>query len=123
MSTIFSKIISGEIPSYMISESVNFVAFLDAFPLKEGHTLIVPKREIDDYFDLTEQELTEMVVLSKKVAGAIYACFPCKKVSVSVIGLEVPHAHMHLIPINEMNDCNFTTQKLYLGKKRMSEIC
>ena len=123
MSSIFTKIINGDISAYMIAESPNFVAFLDAFPLKEGHTLIVPKREVDDYFDLTDQELEEMVLFSKRVAKAIRLSFPCKKVSVSVIGLEVAHAHMHLIPINTMDECNFTKAKLKVVETRMAEIC
>ncbi|MDD2562679.1 MAG: HIT family protein [Salinivirgaceae bacterium] len=123
MSSIFTKIINGEIPSFKVEESNNFVAFLDAFPLKEGHTLIVPKREVDDYFDLTDQELGEMVLFSKRIAKAIKLAFPCEKVSVSVIGLEVPHAHMHLIPINTMDECNFANKKLKIKEQRMLEIC
>lgn len=122
MSSIFTKIIKGDIPAFIVSESPNFMAFLDAFPLKEGHTLIVPKREVDDYFDLSDKELEEMVLFSKQLAKAIQLSFPCKKVSVSVIGLEVAHAHMHLIPINTMDECNFANKKLKISAERMLEI-
>lgn len=122
MASIFTRIINGEIPAYKILENDSFLAFLDVFPLKEGHTLIVPKREIDDYFDLTESEMTEMALFSQKIARAIKAAFPCKKVSVTVIGLEVPHAHVHLIPINSMDDCNFSKPKLTIDPSRMEEI-
>ncbi len=122
MATIFTKIINGEIPSYKIAENENFIAFLDVFPLKEGHTLIVPKREIDDYFDLSETEITQMALFSQKVAKAIRMSFSCKKVSVTVIGLEVPHAHVHLIPINSMDDCNFSNPKMKIEHNRMEEI-
>jgi histidine triad (HIT) family protein len=123
MTTLFSRIINREIPAYIVAESQHFIAFLDVFPLKEGHTLIVPKREIDDYFDLTESEIAEMAIFSKKVAKAIKDVFPCKKVSVTVIGLEVPHAHVHLIPINSMDDCNFSKPKLTIDGARMEKIC
>ncbi|HOG19116.1 MAG TPA: HIT family protein [Salinivirgaceae bacterium] len=122
MASIFTKIINREIPAYIIAESSKFIAFLDAFPIKEGHTLIVPKREVDDYFDLTDSEISEMAIFAKQVAKAIEKSFTCKKISVGVFGLEVPHAHMHLIPINSMDDCDFKNPKLKLSPDRMKEI-
>ena len=109
--TIFSKIISGVIPGYKIAESDKFFAFLDVFPLREGHTLVVPKIEVDNMFDLSEDYLSEMLVFAKPIAKAIERAFPCNRCGISVIGLEVPHAHMHLIPINSSNDLNFTQPK------------
>ena len=110
--TIFSKIISGQIPSYKIAESDRFFAFLDVFPLREGHTLIVPKVETDNMFDLGNEYLSEMLVFAKPIAKAIERAFPCNRCGITVIGLEVPHAHMHLIPINSSNDLNFTQPKM-----------
>ena len=109
--TIFSKIIAGEIPSYKIAENEKFFAFLDIFPLREGHTLVVPKTEVDDLFDLPEEYLKEMLVFAQPIAKAIEKAFKCNRCGISVIGLEVPHAHMHLIPINSSNDLNFTQHK------------
>jgi len=109
--TIFSKIIAGEIPSYKITENEKFYAFLDIFPLREGHTLVVPKMEVDNLFDLPEEYLKEMLVFAKPIAKAIEKAFRCNRCGISVIGLEVPHAHMHLIPINSSNDLNFTQSK------------
>ena len=104
MATIFSRIIKGEIPSYKCAEDDNFYAFLDINPIKQGHTLVVPKREVDYFFDLSDEEIAAMQVFAKKVAKAIKAAFPCKKVSQAVIGLDVVHAHIHLVPINEEKD-------------------
>ena len=104
MAPIFSKIIKGEIPSYKCAEDDNFYAFLDINPIKQGHTLVVPKREVDYFFDLSDEEIAAMQVFAKKVAKAIKAAFPCKKVSQAVIGLDVDHAHIHLVPINEEKD-------------------
>ena len=104
MATIFSRIIKGEIPSYKCAEDDNFYAFLDINPIKQGHTLVVPKREVDYFFDLSNEEIAAMQVFAKKVAKAIKAAFPCKKVSQAVIGLDVDHAHIHLVPINEEKD-------------------
>jgi histidine triad (HIT) family protein len=109
--TIFSKIIAGEIPSYKIAENEKFYAFLDIFPLREGHTLVVPKTETDNLFDLPEEYLKEMLVFAQPIAKAIEKTFHCNRCGISVIGLEVPHAHMHLIPINSSNDLNFTQPK------------
>jgi histidine triad (HIT) family protein len=110
--TIFSKIIRGEIPGYRIAEDENFFAFLDAFPLKHGHVLVVPKMEVDKFFDMPADLLEKMLVFAQPVAKAIERSFPCKRCGISVVGLEVPHAHMHLIPINSADDLNFTRPKL-----------
>jgi len=109
--TIFSKIIAGDIPSYKIAENEKFFAFLDIFPLREGHVLVVPKKEIDKLFDLPDEFLKEMLLFAKPIAHAIERAFPCDRCGISVIGLEVPHAHLHLIPINSANDLNFTQSK------------
>ena len=109
--TIFSKIIAGEIPCYKIAENDKFFAFLDIFPLCEGHTLVVPKIETDNLFDLPEEFLKEMLLFAQPIAKAIEKAFPCNRCGISVIGLEVPHAHMHLVPINSSNDLNFTRSK------------
>lgn len=109
--TIFSKIIAGEIPSYKIAENEKFFAFLDIFPLREGHVLVVPKTEVDNLFNLPDEYLAEMLVFAKPIALAIEKSFPCNRCGITVIGLEVPHAHMHLIPINTANDLNFTQHK------------
>ena len=110
--TIFSKIITGEIPSYAVAENDRFFAFLDIFPLVEGHTLVVPKIEIDRFFDLPEDYLAEMLVFAKPLARAIERAIPCNRCGLSVVGLEVPHAHLHLVPINSADDLNFTRGKL-----------
>jgi histidine triad (HIT) family protein len=120
--TIFSKIITGEIPGYKIAENDKFFAFLDIFPLREGHVLVVPKKEIDNFFDLPEDYLKELLVFARPIAKAIESSFDCNRCGVSVIGLEVPHAHMHLIPINAANDLNFTQAKLKVPEERMKQI-
>lgn len=112
MSSIFSKIIAGEIPSHKIIENDKFYAFLDIMPLVEGHTLVVPKQEVDYIFDVDDNQLADMMVFAKKVAKAIEAAIPCKRIGVAVIGLEVPHAHVHLVPLNTMDDINFSRPKL-----------
>ncbi|MCH4895593.1 MAG: HIT family protein [Marinifilaceae bacterium] len=122
MASIFTKIINGDIPAHKILEDDNFIAFLDAFPVQKGHTLIVPKQEIDNIFDVSDDRLSEMVVFAKKVAKSIEKSFSCRKVGVTVIGLEVPHAHIHLIPINEEKDMNFSNPKLKLEAEEMKEI-
>src|SRR6476661_7290245 len=109
--TVFSKIIAGEIPSYKIAENDRFYAFLDVFPLREGHTLVIPKIEVDNLFDLPSAYLAEMLVFAQPIAKAIEQSFKCDRCGISVIGLEIPHAHMHLIPINSSNDLNFTQHK------------
>jgi histidine triad (HIT) family protein len=110
--TLFSKIIAGEIPSYKILEDENFYAFLDVFPLVEGHVLIVPKNETDKFFDLSDNYLQKILVFAKPIATAIEKAFPCNRCGMSVVGLEVPHAHLHLMPINSANDINFTKEKI-----------
>ena len=109
--TLFSKIIAGDIPSYKIAENEKFFAFLDVFPLRAGHVLVVPKTEVDNLFDLGDDYLREMLVFAKPIAKAIEKAFKCNRCGVSVIGLEVPHAHVHLVPINSANDLNFTQPK------------
>ena len=110
--TIFSKIIAGEIPSYRIAENDKFFAFLDIFPLRQGHVLVVPKTEVDNLFDLPREYLGEMLLFAKPIAKAIEKSFNCNRCGISVIGLEVPHAHLHLVPINRADDLNFTRRKL-----------
>ena len=120
--TIFSKIIEGIIPSYKISESDNFVAFLDISPMVKGHTLVVPKTEVDKIFDLSDDYLSEMLVFAKPIAKAIETVFDCNRCGIIVIGLDVPHAHMHLIPINSADDLNFNRKKLSLSKDEFLEV-
>ena len=120
--SIFSKIINGEIPSYKIAENENFYAFLDIFPMTKGHVLVVPKIEIDKIFDLPKNYLSEMMLFAKPIAKSIELSFPCNRCGISVIGLEVPHAHMHLIPINSADDLNFTREKLKLSTEEFKEI-
>jgi histidine triad (HIT) family protein len=120
--TIFSKIIRGEIPGYKIAENEKFYAFLDIFPLREGHTLVIPKTETDNLFDLTDDYLSEMLVFAKPIAKAIEKSFSCNRCGISVIGIEVPHAHMHLIPINSANDLNFTQPKLKPGEEELKRV-
>lgn len=120
--TVFSKIIKGEIPSYKIAENDNFYAFLDIFPLVKGHTLIVPKVEIDKFFDVTDDLLGEWLLFAKPIAASLERHFPCNRVGVSVVGLEVPHAHMHLIPINTADDMNFSRPKLKLSEEEFKAI-
>ena len=120
--TIFSKIINGEIPCYKVAENENFLAFLDIFPMVEGHVLVIPKTPIDKFFDLPDNILAEMLVFAKPIAKAMERIFPCERVGLSVIGLEVPHAHMHLVPINGSDDLNFTRRKLQLSKEDFEQI-
>ena len=120
--TIFSKIIAGQIPSYKIAENDQFFAFLDIFPLKKGHVLVVPKVETDKLFDLSDDYLAGMLVFAKPIAHAIERCFDCDRCGISVIGLEVPHAHMHLVPINSADDINFTNHKLKLSEAELKAI-
>lgn len=112
MPTIFSKIIAGDIPCHKIAENDRFLAFLDIMPLCEGHTLVIPKQEVDYIFDLDDDVLSEMMLFSKTVARSIKNAIPCLRIGVAVIGLEVPHAHIHLIPLNSMSDINFQNPKL-----------
>ena len=120
--TIFSKIIAGEIPGYKIAENEQFCAFLDAFPLREGHVLVVPKKEIDNLFDLPEEYLREMLVFARPIAKAIEKAFRCNRCGISVIGLEVPHAHIHLVPISSSNDLNFTQAKPKASEEKLKEV-
>lgn len=120
--TIFSKIIAGEIPSYKCAEDERFYAFLDINPVAKGHTLVVPKHEVDYLFDLDDDELAAMTVFAKRVAKAIQAAYPCRKVGVAVLGLEVAHAHIHLIPLQSEGDMDFRRPKLQLPAEDMEEI-
>ena len=113
--TIFSRIIAGEIPSYKIAENDKFFAFLDIFPLREGHTLVIPKLEVDKFFDVPDAYLAEMLLFAKPIALAIEQAFDCNRCGLSVVGLEVPHAHLHLVPIDSSDDLNFTRPKLKLS--------
>ena len=122
MATIFSRIIAGEIPSYRIAENDRFYAFLDINPMTKGHTLVVPKKETDYLFDLDDTLLAEMMVFAKKVAKAIEAAVPCRRVGMMVIGLEVPHAHIHLIPIQKEGDMTLSNQRLNLTQEEFEEI-
>ena len=122
MATIFSRIIAGEIPSYKVAEDESYYAFLDINPLTEGHTLVVPKKEIDYIFDLDDETLAGMMVIAKKVAGRIKQKIACKRVAVVVLGLEVPHAHIHLIPINSENEVDFHKEKLKLTPEAFEKI-
>jgi len=120
--TIFSKIIAGEIPSYKIAENESFYAFLDIFPLVKGHVLIVPKIETDKFFDLSENYLSEILLFAQPIAKAIELSFACNRCGISVIGLEVPHAHLHLMPINSADDLNFSRPKLSLSTVEFQAI-
>ena len=122
MSTIFSKIIAGEIPCHKVAENVDFLAFLDIQPIRMGHVLVIPKKETDYFFDLEDAELGDLMVFSKKVAKAIKEVFPCKKVGVTVIGLEVPHAHVHLLPMNQLHDMDFTKEKMKPSHEEFAEV-
>ena len=122
MASIFSKIVSGEIPCYKIAEDDNFLAFLDINPLAKGHTLVIPKKETDYIFELDDETLAGLHVFSKKVARAIDKVMDCKRVGIAVIGLEVPHAHVHLIPINGIYDIEFSKPKLKLSEGEFKEI-
>lgn len=122
MASIFTKIINQEIPSYKVYEDENFYAFLDIFPLAKGHTLLVPKVEIDYLFDVEDNILSNMLPLSKKIAKAIEKAFPCNRVGMAVLGLEVPHAHIHLVPINGEGDLNFANPKLKFTPEEFEHI-
>lgn len=122
MATIFSKIISGEIPCYKIAESDKFLAFLDISPIAEGHVLVVPKQEIDYVFDLDDDILSDMLPFAKKVAMGIKKIISCNRIGIAVIGLEVPHAHMHLIPLQDNGTIDFTTKKLSFDSEMMASL-
>ena len=117
MASIFSKIVAGEIPCYKVAENEHFLAFLDIFPLKKGHILIIPKKEVDYIFDLDSDTYSGLMNFAKNVAIAIKKVVPCNRIGISVVGLEVPHAHVHLIPINSVNDMNFSNEKLRFSKE------
>jgi len=120
--TLFSRIAAGEIPSYRVAEDEQFFAFLDINPVAEGHVLVIPKREVDYIFDLTDEETAAMHIFAKRVAKALKAAIPCRKVGMAVIGLEVPHAHIHLVPMSKEGDLDFTRKKLTLPAERMKQI-
>lgn len=120
--TIFSRIVAGEIPSYKCAEDERFYAFLDINPLAKGHTLVIPKREVDYFFDLTDEEIAAMQVFAKRVAQALKQAVPCVKVGQAVMGLEVPHAHIHLVPMQQEGDLNFANAKLSLPAEEMQDI-
>ena len=122
MASIFAKIVKGEIPCYKVAENEEFLAFLDIFPLAIGHVLVIPKVEIDYLFDLDDQKYSGLMLFSKRVALALRTAFPCKKVGVAVLGLEVPHAHIHLVPLNSESDINFSRPKLKLTPDEFTEI-
>jgi len=122
MATIFSKIVNGEIPCYKVAEDSQYLAFLDIFPVAAGHVLVIPKKETDYLFDLNDRDLSGLMLFSKRVALAIKKAIPCKKVGVAVLGLEVAHAHMHLIPLNSESDINFLKPKLSFSPEEFSEI-
>ena len=122
MASIFTKIVNGEIPSYKIAEDENFYAFLDIFPLAKGHTLVIPKKEVDYLFDLDEETYTGLQVFARKIALALKEAIPCKKVGVAVLGLEVPHAHIHLVPMQSEQDINFAKPKKKFTPEEFEEI-
>lgn len=122
MATVFSKIVAGEIPSYKVAEDENYYAFLDINPLAKGHTLVIPKKEVDYIFDLDDETLAGLTLFAKKVAHKIKSKIECRKVAMVVLGLEVPHAHIHLIPMNSENDVDFKREKLNLSPEEFKEI-
>lgn len=122
MSSIFTKIVNDEIPSYKIAEDDHFLAFLDAMPLVKGHTLVIPKKEVDLIFDLEPEEFKNLWAFAQQVAKKVGAAIPCKRVGVAVVGLEVPHAHIHLVPMNAMQDLNFGNERLRLSPEEYKEI-
>lgn len=119
MASIFSRIVNGEIPSYKVAETDQYYAFLDISPLQKGHTLVIPKREVDYIFDLSDEELSGLMLFAKKVAAAIQKSIPCQRVGVAVLGLDVPHAHIHLVPLNDGNDLNFANPKKHFSNDEM----
>jgi histidine triad (HIT) family protein len=122
MASLFSKIIKGEIPSHKIAEDEKFFAFLDVFPLVPGHVLVVPKKETDYIFDIEDADLAEMIVFAKHVAKVLKKAMPCERIGIAVIGLEVPHAHIHLVPMNSADDLNFTRSKLSPSQGELRQI-
>lgn len=122
MGSIFSKIVSGEIPAYKVAETEDFLAFLDVFPLRKGHTLVIPKKEVDYIFDLDDETFAGLQLFSKIVAKAVEKAVPCKRVGTAVVGLEVPHVHIHLVPINSVEDINFSQPKMKFSDDEMAEV-
>lgn len=122
MASIFTKIVNGEIPCHKIAETEDYLAFLDVFPLVKGHTLVIPKKEIDYIFDVEDELLAGLMLFSKKIAKVLKASISCERIGVAVIGLEVPHAHIHLVPMNEMSDISFTKPKLQLSQEELATI-
>lgn len=122
MATLFTRIVNGEVPCHKVAENDRFLAFLDIMPLRRGHVLIIPKIEVDYLFDMEDTLLSELLLFAKPVAKKIEKVFPCKKVGVAVVGLEVPHAHVHLVPLNTISDINFSQEKLSLGSDELAEI-
>jgi len=122
MASVFSKIIKGEIPCYKIAEDDRYFAFLDINPLKAGHTLVVPRQETDYIFDLDDELLTGLIIFSKRIAAAIRSAFPCNRIGIAILGLEVPHAHIHLVPMDSMEDVNFRNPKLRFTPEEFKEI-
>jgi histidine triad (HIT) family protein len=122
MATIFTKIIKGEIPCYKIAEKEYYFAFLDINPLRAGHTLVIPKKETDYIFDIDDDQLSGLILFSKKIAAAIKVAFPCNRIGIAILGLEVPHAHIHLIPMDTMEDVNFKNPKLKFSTEEFKEI-
>jgi histidine triad (HIT) family protein len=122
MSSLFTKIINGDIPAHKVAETDSHLAFLDIQPLRKGHVLVIPKKETDNLFDIEDSELGDLMIFAKLVAKKIAIEFPCKKVGVAVVGLEVPHAHIHLIPINHVSDMDFKQEKLKLSTEELIEI-
>ncbi|MGN0207241.1 MAG: HIT family protein [Muribaculaceae bacterium] len=122
MASIFSRIVAGEIPCYKVAEDDNYFAFLDIAPVAPGHTLVIPKKEVDYIFDLTDEEYLGLMTFARKVAAALQKAMPCKRIGVAVMGLEVPHTHVHLVPINKESDMNFFRDKLSLPAEEMAAI-
>ena len=122
MATIFSRIVKGEIPCYKIAEDERFFAFMDINPVAKGHTLVIPKREVDYIFSLEDNEIADMMVFAKKIAKAIEKAVPCKRIGVAVIGLEVPHAHIHLIPISQEGDMDFKKEHVHMSEQEFREV-
>lgn len=122
MPSIFSKIVAGDIPCYKVAENENFLAFLDIFPLAKGHTLVIPKKETDYIFDMDSEEYNELWAFAQKVAKAQKQVIPCERIGVAVIGLEVPHAHIHLVPINGVSDIDFSRPKLQFAEEEMQQV-
>ena len=122
MASLFTKIVQGEIPCHKVAESEKFLAFLDIMPLVKGHVLVIPKIEVDYIFDIEDELLGDMMVFAKSVAKQLKLAYPCNRIGVSVIGLEVPHAHIHLVPMNVLNDMNFSNEKLTLTQNELAEI-